>query len=136
MLRRQRSRWQPIRSSDLLKVKKLQDMEGVVTGFTWGRRTELGSRHLGRMGALVLKLENGRRLELSGFTDEEREVEEKGTREMLDFVCVEAEANEGKDASSFYQPRHFPVGSVVTFKYRELSDDGVPKEARYWRKHG
>ena len=26
----------------------------------------------------------------------------------------------------------FPRGQV-TFRYRELSDDGVPKEARYWR---
>jgi hypothetical protein len=23
---------------------------------------------------------------------------------------------------------------VVTFKYRELSDDGIPKEARFWRR--
>jgi len=27
----------------------------------------------------------------------------------------------------------FKRGQQVTFKYRELSDDGIPKEARYWR---
>jgi DNA ligase-1 len=26
------------------------------------------------------------------------------------------------------------IGRTVTFKYRELTRDGVPKEARYWRK--
>jgi hypothetical protein len=33
-----------------------------------------------------------------------------------------------------FQGKHFKVGDVVTFKYRELSDDGIPKEARYWRR--
>ena len=23
---------------------------------------------------------------------------------------------------------------IITFKYRELSDDGIPKEGRYWRR--
>jgi hypothetical protein len=28
----------------------------------------------------------------------------------------------------------FPLGTVVTFTYRELTDVGKPKEARYFRK--
>lgn len=31
------------------------------------------------------------------------------------------------------QPGHFLIGDTVTYRYRELSDDGVPKEARFWR---
>lgn len=30
---------------------------------------------------------------------------------------------------------YFDLGDTVTFKYRELSKDGVPKEARFWRKY-
>lgn len=29
---------------------------------------------------------------------------------------------------------HFQNGDVVQFRYRELTNDGIPKEARYWRK--
>ena len=33
-----------------------------------------------------------------------------------------------------FQGQCFRKGQTVTFKYRELSDEGIPKEARYWRK--
>jgi hypothetical protein len=46
---------------------------------------------------------NGVTVELSGMTDDER------------------------------QPGHFSLGDVVTFRYRELSDSGVPKEPRFIR---
>lgn len=58
----------------------------------------------GLMGSLIL--ESG--LKLSGFTDEERTLGPSG-------------------------PVHFPNGTVVTYKYRELTDSGIPKEARYYR---
>ena len=29
--------------------------------------------------------------------------------------------------------RSFPIGTKITFKYRELTEDQRPKEARYWR---
>src|SRR5205085_2470910 len=132
--------WFPKRVPWLLKAKKLQDMEGTVIGMTWGRRTALGSRHLGRMGALILRLDDGTRLELSGFTDEEREVVPmvlNGTslsdpqyQYVLNdgrLVSVESESLEGKDATKNFAPAHFPIGSRVTFTYRELSRDGVPK---------
>ena len=35
---------------------------------------------------------------------------------------------------TFCQGKSFKVGQTVTFKYRELTDDGIPKEARYWRR--
>ena len=39
----------------------------------------------------------------------------------------------GKSVSSSIESKNFPIGSEVRFKYRELTDDGKPKEARYWR---
>lgn len=138
MLRAPHGAWLPKRVPWLLKVKRLQDAEGTVTGFTWGRITALGSRHLGRMGALVLDY-GGKRLELSGFTDVERAVmpTEDGVSYAQHgdtFVGEEAIRNEGKDASRAWAPMHFPIGTRVTFTYRELSDDGIPKEARYLRR--
>jgi len=50
------------RSHNIQKIKKLDDAEGTVTGYITGRRTDLGSKLLGKMGALILKLDNGKRL--------------------------------------------------------------------------
>lgn len=153
VLRNPAGAWLPKRVSWLLKAKRLQDAEGTVTGWTWGRRTALGSRHLGRMGALVLDF-RGKRLELSGFTDAERavtQVRKDDSDHALDWietsitggaagekrlVPVQSLANEGKDASDDWWPVDFPKGSKVTFQYRELSADGIAKEARFYRKHG
>lgn len=154
MLRSSTHPWIPKRVTWVLKVKKLSDAEGTVIGFTWGKQTDKMSRHLGRMGALILQLANGKRLELSGFTDEEREVKQaddnatrwvtidlqvedsSGTRIEKRTVPAESVPNEGKDASSAWVPAHFPIGSKVTYTYRELTVDGIPKEARYLRKRG
>ena len=126
MLRNPASRWVTQRSHNLLKVKPSNDAEGVITGFTSGKKTDRGSKLRGLIGALVLDF-NGKRLELSGLTVEERRWE--------DGVC-EAIAWEqpGEQMNTTFQGKHFKVGDVVSFKYRELSDDGIPKEARYWRK--
>lgn len=117
--------WEPKRLSSVLKYKPFRDAEGIVIGYTSGRETDKGSKHLGRIGALILDY-NGKRLELSGLTDEEREFK---TNRMSKY----ASDNPGKDMPSWFQGKCFNPGQVVTFKYRELSDDGIPKEARYWR---
>lgn len=65
-------------------------------------------KYRGMMGALKCEF-NGVEFELSGFTDAER-------------VVV------GQTVPAF------PVLGKVTFRYRELTDGGVPKEARYWRR--
>lgn len=67
-------------------------------------------KYQGMMGSLKCVFQ-GKEFELSGFTDVERMV-----------VNQEVVA--------------FPNGSVITFRYRELTKDGLPKEARYWRKNG
>ena len=42
--------------------------------------------------------------------------------------------NPGMDAPYWVEGKQFKKGQTVTFKYRELTDDGIPKEARYWRR--
>jgi DNA ligase 1 len=60
----------------------------------------------GMLGSLsVMWTANKVTFDLSGFTDEERAM-----------------------------PSIFNVGDTVTFRYREVTKDGKPKEARYWRK--
>jgi DNA ligase-1 len=134
VLRQPNSWWTPERSHSLLKIKKLHDAEGIVKGYTTGRKTDLGSKLLGLMGALVLDF-RGQRLELSGFTDDERALcELEGKRVKLRAACRWACDHPGEEAPDWITNQNFPRGSVVTFRYRELSRDGIPQEARYWRK--
>ena len=109
-----------------MKVKGVLDAEGTVTGFTSGRKTTKGSKLIGKIGALVLNFQ-GKRLELSGLTDEERAFESTPQVEW-------ATNNPGEDMPPGTQGRYFKVGDEVSFIYRELSKDGIPKEARYFRK--
>lgn len=124
------------RTYDLLKVKNLQDTEGTVIGYIAGDRPDNSrtvngdaeGKLLGKLGSLMVQVTGPKGLvdfKLSGFTDAERE---------LWPVRVEwALRNPGA-----YTPEEiskvFPLGAQVTFRYREWSDDGYPKEARYWRK--
>lgn len=117
--------WTPKRVAALLKVKDANDDCGTIVGFTSGRETDKGSKHLGKIGALILDY-NGKRLELAGLTDEEREFESVGQWQY-------ATEHPGEDMPSSFQGKHFKVGQVVEFVYRELTNDGVPKEARYKR---
>lgn len=128
VIRNPRGLWVPKRHRGLLKYKPFSDAEGIVTGFTSGRETDKGSKLLGKIGALILDY-NGKRLELAGLTDEER------TFASADMT-THAEQHPGVDMPAHFQGKHFRLGQKVTFKYRELSDDGIPKEARYWRKRG
>ena len=95
-------------------------------GFTSGRETNKGSRLLGKIGALIVDYQ-GKRLELAGLTDAEREFADPMARDW-------AANNPGQDAPYWIEGKRFRKGQTVTFKYRELSDDGIPKEARYWRR--
>ncbi len=125
IIRDPNAHWTPKRVGSLLKYKPHQDAEGIVVGFTSGRETDKGSKLRGKIGALILDY-NGKRLELSGLTDEEREF-------AAEFSHVWAWENPGEDMPSGTQGRHFKVGQKVTFIYRELTDDQIPKEARYMR---
>lgn len=134
MLRKNMSCWEPKRTYDLLKVKKLLDAEAIVTGYTWGRETDKGSKLLGLMGALIVDF-RGKRLELSGFTDAERVLQHTNMGIHGRMLPIEQQsAVAGKECEPHWANDAFPRGTVVTFKYRELTNDGIPKEARYWRK--
>jgi len=117
--------WAPKRVNALLKYKPYQDCEVIVTGFTSGRKTDKGSKHLGRIGALVTNY-GGKRLELSGLTDEERCF---AVHSMQEY----AEQHPGEDMPAHFEGLHFKVGDQISIRYRELSDANLPKEARYLR---
>jgi DNA ligase-1 len=125
-LRAPDSVWVPKRVKTCLKYKGELDDEGTVVGFTSGRKTDKGSKLLGMIGALILDY-RGKRLELSGLTNEEREFETK-------YQKIYATGNPGQDMPGEFQGKMFKTGDLVTFTYRELTDEGVPKEARYYRK--
>ena len=126
MLRRPDSRWQPKRHRGILKWKPFDDSEATVVGFISGNEGKQGNI-LGKIGALVVDWQ-GVEFEIgSGLTFDEREFEqEKHATVATHNPGVRLENVNGK---------HLRLGDKVTFKFRELTDDGVPKEARYWRKH-
>jgi len=125
IIRDPNAEWTPKRVASLLKFKPFEDDEGEIIGFTSGRKTDKGSKLLGKIGALILDYK-GKRLELAGLTYEEREF-------AAPRMEAHAELFPGIDMPSDFQGEHFKLGQMVTFKYRELTDDGIPKEARYFR---
>lgn len=125
------------RVHSVTKWKPYIDDEAEVVGYKTGRETALGSKLLGLMGAMEVEW-RGKRFYLSGFTDEERRL----TSTDLN-IFTERGALEAAEEWAIYSPDcvvpndieavHFPRGSKVTFKYRELTDEGIPKEASYFR---
>lgn len=138
VLRRHMSSWLPERVHTCLKYKPYSDAEATVIGYVWGRETDKGSKLLGLMGALVVKMDNGKVFELSGFTDAER-VMTFNPFPGTDLVNASVGAREGQIfpgqpvSRDWFNPT-FRIGTRVTYKYRELTDGGIPKEARYLRK--
>lgn len=130
ILRNHNSIWEPQRTTNCLKVKPFEDAEVTVKGFISGKATDRGSKLLGLMGAMIVDFK-GKRLELSGFTDEERAmVSDDPSHESAYEWCVQ---NPGKVVPDNFQARNFPRGMTITIKYRELTNDGLPKEARFYR---
>lgn len=105
MVRQPHSRWEPHRSRHLVKVKPHNDSEAKVIGWETGK-----GRLVGMLGSLTVEWVNPFnktvQFQLSGFTDEERRLVD-GRPQFME--------------------------ALVTFKYRELTDDGLPKEARFFR---
>ena len=92
MLRRPKSKYEPGRSTSLLKVKTFHDAEAKVIGHAAG-----AGKHKGRMGALICQLASGATFNVgTGFTDAERDAPPE-------------------------------IGSIITFRYQELTDDGNPR---------
>jgi len=92
MLREPGSTYEAGRSTTLLKVKTFHDAEATVVGHQPG-----AGKHKGRLGALLVKLPNGKEFAVgTGLSDRER-----ATPPV--------------------------IGSTITFRYQELSDGGVPR---------
>lgn len=117
------------RSYALLKHKPFEDAEGTVVGYTWGRETDKGSKLLGLMGALILKINTGT-FKVSGFTDDERRMTYVHSGES---AYIYGCGHPDEEAGSHVHNPNFPRGTTVTYKFRELTDAGLPKEARYHR---
>ncbi len=125
MFRHQAMPWEACRSKFLLKHKPFFDCEVKITGFTSGKLTDKGSKHLGKIGALITEFQ-GKRLLVSGLTDVEREF-------LTHVERSYATDNPGENMFDGAEAAHFNVGQIITIRYRELSDDGIPKEARFFR---
>jgi DNA ligase 1 len=96
MVRQPGSRYEAGRSSTLYKVKTFHDAEARVVEHVPGM-----GKHKGRMGALMVELENGIQFNVgTGFSDAERS-EPPG------------------------------IGALITFRYQELSNTGVPRFPSY-----
>lgn len=90
MLRKPQSTYERTRSSTLLKVKRFLDMEVTVTDYEAGK-----GRHKGRLGALWVKLSNGKECKVgTGLKDKDRD-----------------------------NPP--AKGSIITVKYQETTQDGL-----------
>ncbi len=86
------------RSDALIKMKPLQDAEARVVGYIAGK-----GRHVGRVGALLLETDDGRRFKVgAGLSDSMRD-----------------------------NPP--TVGSRITYRFRGLTPEGLPRFASYWR---
>jgi ATP-dependent DNA ligase len=123
ILRKPESIWEPKRSWNLLKVKPWADDEAKVLGYVWGK-----GKLEGLMGALVVEWAE-KKFELSGFSNAEREL----LSEKLQ--CSVSDGEPGMEVPDVTFNPLFPRGSMVTFQWcGHLTDDGKPKEARYYRK--
>ena len=121
--------WVPKRVGDVLKLKPSLDSEAVIIGATAGRKGKTGKLH-GLVGNFIMRWEeNGEQFELSGFTDEEREIKLDDARQWaLDNPGKEIPLDLIKDGTF-----HFRIGDKLTFTYREKTKDNKPKEARFLR---
>ena len=138
MLRASGSQYYTERTHTLLKVKKLDDAEVTCVGYVTGRATDKGSKLLGLMGAMIVESPDGKRFEISGFTDAERTLGIKADREHVNFEASLAfqwaKEHPETEVLDEIEAVYFPRGTVITIKYRGKSKDGIPQEARYWRK--
>jgi hypothetical protein len=127
--------WLPERVHNMLKFKCLaKDAEATVIGYITGRKTDKGSKLLGKMGALILRMPSGCTFELSGFSDDERRLGITPGCNCDESAEAWATENPETEVPDRFEAVTFPRGTLVTYRYRTLSRDGIPQEARYWRK--
>lgn len=131
VLRAHYESWRPIRADYILKYKPYTDDEGFVRGYVFGN-----GKYSGMMGAMIVEWK-GKLFELSGFKDSERglmSLEAPDDNDPYIYAQFIAGQFPGKRAPDNIINPTFPPGSVVTFRYNELSDNGIPTEGRFLRK--
>lgn len=137
------AQWIPQRSTMMVKMKGVNDDEAEIIGMTWAEPTnmrmsltgEQTDKLLGLMGALVVRYK-GKDFSLgTGFTDTERKIFLSGNNEDRGFAAALefGRQHPGEPIPPTYYSKQFQIGEKVTFRYRELTDDGIPKEARFFR---
>jgi DNA ligase-1 len=117
MLREPGSLYVPKRSKTLLKVKQWQTADGIVIGHEPGK-----GKHKGRLGALVVSLRPIGR-ECVGLT--------AGHKLLKIMERDDTTVNVGTGFTD-YEREHPPrKGSVITYKFQELTQDGIPRFPSY-----
>lgn len=111
--------WTPHREKDIFKVKPFLEDEATVVGFIAGDEGKFD----GMIGAYICDYK-GKRLELSGMNN--------AMRELLPEWIPHCRPKQELPVAA--RGMNIRVGNTVTFRYRELSNDGIPKEARFIRK--
>lgn len=128
------------RVHDVLKVKPERDSEATIVGYYWGKEPdnsrsvsgEAGGKYLGLMGSVLVDW-HGRQFKVCGFTDQERQAEYcDGGLHKLSAYHYGIQSPGQLFPPNIHCPA-LPLGTVISFKYRETTDDGLPKEARYHR---
>jgi len=126
VIRDPQASWFPKRNRGLLKYKPFDDSEATVIGFVAGKEGKQGNV-LGKIGALKVRWRDVEFEIGSGLTMAEREL-------FDDRAFDYAAAHPGEALPDWCDGKDLKRRQTITFKYRELSDDGVPKEARFWRR--
>ena len=141
VLRQPTAQYTCARTAELLKHKPALDMDATVTGYVWGKLpdarksltgTAVGER-LGMMGGLEVQLDSGKRFILSGTGFPYKDCH-------LVYTATGGCASDqgllrpGTRVSAAVHNPKYPIGTVVTFKYRSLTTNGIPVEARFQRK--
>lgn len=116
MLRDPRSFWSPKRIHTLLKVKPMLEGDAVIRGIIYGK-----GKHQGALGALRVEW-RGKTFDIgTGFSDSERELSFPEKR--IAWEHPGELYHEGVEK--------YPLDSTITFNYVSLTNDGVPREARF-----
>lgn len=125
ILRHPASMWEPIRTRMLLKVVPEHDAEAIIVGFNAGEFGKDG-KLWGLLGSAVVRW-NGVVFNLSGFTDAERALQPAAAEWARNNPGQLIPGSVGGSAV-------FSIGEEITFTYKELTDDGIPKSGRFKRK--
>lgn len=144
MFREPNGLWEPRRLVTSLKYKPFEDAEANVTSVIAGKVGKKG-QVLGKIGALVCEARFRPAREHvtfevgTGFSMEQRELAPKLAKWAKEHPGEEIPVWELLNRRDSYDDdtrlnETFRLGDRITFKYRELSDEGIPKDARFWRK--